>query len=426
MKQLDNHHLIATLKEVRGNPRACLITEPLWGIPFNLVTPFATLYMYALGVQDRQIGLILTVGMILQILSAALGGLVTDKFGRRKVTVVVDLFAWSLATLVWALAQNFWWFLAAAALNSLWQVTSISWQCLLVEECEQRHLVDVYTWVNIAGLMAVFFAPISTLLVGRFTLVPTVRVLYGLFFVLMITKQVLLYVWSTETPQGTKRMAETKGLSIWSQLPGYRTVLAKMMASPEMKLVVVIFVLVNITSIAINNFFALYITKDIGIPEHLVALFPIGRALAMLVFTMAASHWVNRLRYRPVLIWGFTLYLLSHLLLLLTRPGSWLLVIGYTLLEATAFALIIPRRDALGALLIDKEERARVMSLILIVMLTLSAPFGAIMGYLSSLDRRLPFLLNVVLFAGMIVLVASSRTLAIHDHQSVTRNDESK
>lgn len=417
MNQLYKHPLIATLHQVKGNARSCLFTEPLWGIPYNLYAPFITLYMYALGVKDQQIGLILTIGMVLQVFTAAMGGIVTDKFGRRKVTFFIDLIAWSIPTLIWMLAQNFWWFLAAAIFNSLWHITNTSWQCLLVEDTPPQLLVNIYTWVNIAGLLAVFFAPISTLLVDRYSLVPTVRVLYFLAFALMTAKFVILYFWSTETHQGIKRMAETKHQSLLSLLLGYQKVFGKVIRSREMRLALVISVILNITSISITNFFALYITLDVGIPEKFVALFPIGRAVIMLLFMFILQPLTNRLHYRSVFLAGFGIYLASHVFLLLSRPDNQLLVIAYTLLEAVAFALVVPRRDALGAVFYDKEDRARVMSLIYVIMIAVSSPFGSILGYLSALDRRLPFALNMLLFLILAVVVATSKVLERQDLQ---------
>ena len=417
MNQLYKHPLIATLHQVKGNARSCLFTEPLWGIPYNLYAPFITLYMYALGVKDQQIGLILTIGMVLQVFTAAMGGIVTDKFGRRKVTFFIDLIAWSIPTLIWMLAQNFWWFLAAAIFNSLWHITNTSWQCLLVEDTPPQLLVNIYTWVNIAGLLAVFFAPISTLLVDRYSLVPTVRALYFLAFVLMTAKFVILYVWSTETSQGTKRLAETKHQSLMSLLFGYQKVFGKVIRSREMRLALVISVILNITSISITNFFALYITLNVGISEKYVALFPIGRAVIMLLFMFILQPLTNRLHYRSVFLAGFGIYLASHVFLLLSRPDNQLLVIAYTLLEAVAFALVVPRRDALGAVFYDKEDRARVMSLIYVIMIAVSSPFGSILGYLSALDRRLPFALNMLLFLILAVVVATSKVLERQDLQ---------
>ena len=78
-----HHPLVQSLLELRGNPRACVFMEPLWGIAFHLYAPFATLYMYHLGVVDAQIGLLLTIGMSLQIVASLLGSVLIDKMGRR-------------------------------------------------------------------------------------------------------------------------------------------------------------------------------------------------------------------------------------------------------------------------------------------------------------------------------------------------------
>ena len=86
-KRFAKHPLINTLINLEGNQKACVYTEPLWGIPYNLYAPYATLYMYALGVRDQQIGLLISIGMVLQVISALFGGIATDKLGRRKCTL---------------------------------------------------------------------------------------------------------------------------------------------------------------------------------------------------------------------------------------------------------------------------------------------------------------------------------------------------
>ena len=96
--------------------------------------PYASLYMSLLGLGDAQIGLIASIGMACQVVVAVLSGIITDKMGRRKATVVFDILSWSVPCLIWAAAQNFWYFLAAIIVNSLWRVTENSWKLLLVEE----------------------------------------------------------------------------------------------------------------------------------------------------------------------------------------------------------------------------------------------------------------------------------------------------
>src|ERR1041385_7820263 len=101
--ELKNHSLINTLKRLRGNPRGCVYTEPLWGIPFNLYAPYVTIYMVALGLSDKQIGLIVSISWGFQIILALLSGVITDKIGRRRTSLLFDILAWSVPALISAL-----------------------------------------------------------------------------------------------------------------------------------------------------------------------------------------------------------------------------------------------------------------------------------------------------------------------------------
>jgi len=163
---LSRNPTFAFLKTLEGNPRYCVITEPLWSIPWALYAPFFALYMNSLGLEDADIGILISVGLFLQMFSALLGGIVTDKYGRRIVTLIADLVSWSIPVLIWAFAQDFRWFLIAAIFNSLWQVSNVSWQCLLVEDAPQDKVVQLFNLVYIAGLLAVFFAPMSGYFIG--------------------------------------------------------------------------------------------------------------------------------------------------------------------------------------------------------------------------------------------------------------------
>ncbi|NMB47050.1 MAG: MFS transporter [Firmicutes bacterium] len=185
---LRSHPLVNTLLDLEGNPRACVWTEPLFGIPLQLYTPYISLYMVALGVTESQIGLIASISMLLQVFWALLSGAITDKFGRKRTTLIADIIAWSIPCLIWAFSQNFTHFLIAAIVNSSWRVAGNSWNCLLVEDSDPDQLVDIFSWTYIAGLLAAFVAPLAGVLIARYGLVPTVRGLYLLAFVMMTTK----------------------------------------------------------------------------------------------------------------------------------------------------------------------------------------------------------------------------------------------
>ena len=50
-------------------------------------------------------------------------------------------------------------------------------------------------------------------------------------------------------------------------------------------------------------------------------------------------------------------------------------------------------------LTIDAKERARIQSILQVGIILITTPFGWIAGTLSGLDKSLPFILNIVLFA---------------------------
>jgi MFS family permease len=79
--RVKNHPLVQALTALRGNPRACLLVEPLWGIGYFLYAPYATLYMSRLGVSDTRIGVLLTVGMVVQLTALLFGSVLIDRFG---------------------------------------------------------------------------------------------------------------------------------------------------------------------------------------------------------------------------------------------------------------------------------------------------------------------------------------------------------
>ena len=76
------------------------------GHPYNLIAPFATLYMYTQGVTDVQIGLILSITMFVQVFFSFFGGILADKLGRKFTTMLGDFFGWAVACLVWVRIQQ--------------------------------------------------------------------------------------------------------------------------------------------------------------------------------------------------------------------------------------------------------------------------------------------------------------------------------
>lgn len=416
-KGIRNHPLMQVLARNKGNPKTLVLIEPLWGIPYNLIAPFATLYMYTQGITDVQIGLILSIAMVVQVFFSFFGGILTDKLGRKFTTMMGDFFGWSMACLIWSISSNFWLFLAAVLFNSFEQINQTAWYCLLIEDAEPKDLVGIYTWINIGGLIAIFFAPLSGLLINSFSVVPVLRVLYLVFAATMIFKVLITYKCCKETRQGKIRKAETKGLSVVKMLAEYRQLIPRMLRDREIMKAVTVSVILYITNIVSTNFFSLYVTQQLGIPDNYLALFPILSAAVTLFFMVVVQHRMDSVKFRIPMWAGLALQVVSCILLVLAPGKKLVCVLVCVFLGAVAGALIMPRKDALIQLNINPQERARINALIMASTIAFSSPFGYFSGWLSSLDRRLPYVFAMVLYAAAMVIVGRIREPEFHQEE---------
>ena len=410
---LRKHPLVSLLINIKGNPKTLLLIEPLWGIPFNLIAPFTTLYMYKQGIMDVQIGLILSLSMIVQIFFSFSGGIITDKLGRKTTSLIADFFGWSVACAIWALSNNFWLFLLAVLMNSFEQINKTSWNCLLIEDAHEKDILHIYTWTAIGGLVSVFVAPISGVLIDRFSLVPVVRIFYICFSVNMLIKCIITYCGTSETKQGVVRREQTKSVSVLHMIYEYKNLVFQMFRNKATMQIMAITVILNITGMISGSFFGLYVTTRLEMAERYLAFFPILRAAVMLIFLFAIQHKLERVRLKIPMWAGLVIYAVSQLILIFSPKSMIFPVVAYIFLEAVANALVMPRRDALLALSIDPQERARIMALMTTFMIAFSSPFGYFAGFLSNVDRRLPFVFTCLLFMLAIIVVGR-----IHDKSS--------
>lgn len=361
--------------------------------------------MYTQGITDVQIGLILSIAMVVQVFFSFFGGILTDKVGRKFTTMMGDFFGWALACLVWSVSNNFWLFLIAAILNCFEQINQTAWYCLLIEDAHPKDLVGIYTWVNIGGLVAIFFAPLSGLFVNAYSVVPVVRVLYFLFSLTMITKVFITLKFCRETKQGRIRRAETRGVSVFHMLGEYRQLVPRLLKDKGALKAVAVSVLLYITNMVSTNFFSLYVTQRLGLSENYLALFPILNAAVMLIFMVGIQHRMSATKFRVPLWIGLALYCAAALVLIFSPTNSLGFVLIYVFMAAVAAALVNPRKDALLQLNINPQERARLNALIMASTIALSSPFGYLAGWLSSLDRRLPFAFALLLFLLAMVVI---------------------
>jgi MFS family permease len=390
--------LITTLKSLTGNPRGCVYTEPLWGIPFNLYTPYVSIYMLALGLTDADIGLILSLSWGFQIVFALLSGVITDKLGRRRTTLIFDILAWSIPALISAVAANFWFFLAAGVFNSVWRITQNSWTCLLVEDADPDQMVDMYTWIYISNQIVGFIAPLAGVIIGVFALVPTMRGLYVFAAVMFTLKAIVTYIMTQETTQGQVRMHETHHQSVFGVLGEYSGVVRDILRAPQTLYTAGIMLVLSIAALITGSFWAILVTEKLHIAAEYLALFPFVKSAIMLSFFFGVMPRISKLDAKLPMVIGFLGFLASQVVLLSAPAGGYFWLIVSVFLEACSYAAVSPLVDRMVAQTIDPKERARVQSIVFVGIILLTSPFGWIAGWLSGVDKALPFILTTVLY----------------------------
>ncbi len=405
-KLLLKHHLLRTLLELRGNPRACVYTEPMWGLSMNLCLPYASVYMLSLGMDDVQVGIISSIYMFSQMICAFFSGLIIDKLGRRLSTMVFDFLAWSLPCLIWAFSQGFWFFVVAALLNGMMKITTVSWDCLLVEDAPKDKITQIYSWVLICGNLSALFAPISSVMVSRLTLVPAIRILYINAFVIMTLKLFLLYKFSTETAVGKIKREESRDKSWGEMLSGYKKAVSQILASKGTIFAIVISILVEIVGMIGMTFWQIIASRRIGIPDTMLPIFPMVKSiLAIILFFTVIAH-IRQAKLKWPLMGGFLSAIIGSLLLISISGTS---VWGYVILsvslvfEALGTAVLGTLRESLVAIHVNPEERSGILALLQTTVMLVSVPFGYIGGVLSDISKILPFVLCIgLLLLGML------------------------
>jgi MFS family permease len=405
------HPLFTALKNFKGNARGVVFTEPIWGVGYNLYAPYVSVYMLALGLTDQQIGIIISIGLVSQTLMALVSGMITDKLGRRRTTLISDLVSWALPAFIWAISQNFYYFAVAAIFNGGWRISHTSWTCLFVEDrqTEPGQIVDIYTWIYISGLLTAFIAPISGVLIQTYTLVPTVRVLYLFAGVMFTVKLLSTNALVKETEHGLQRMKETKNQSILANLREYRGVFKIILKSPRTLYTVGIMLVMSATSTISNTFWSILVTSRLHIPTQDLAYFAFARSVIILVFFFIAMPVIREMHFKRPMLFGFAGYILSLVILITIPEKNYFLLLVSIVLEACSYATVSPQVDRMVAVSLDAKERARIMAIIYMIVIVFTTPFGWLGGVLSQVNRVLPFLVNIVFFAagGLLAYLAA-------------------
>ncbi|MFE5318119.1 MFS transporter [Paenibacillus sp. NPDC056579] len=406
-------------QRLKGNSRGCLAFEPCFLIPYSMVSTYASLYMFELGIAETSIGWITTIGLVVQVFSSFISGYLTDRMGRKSAILYFDLLSWSLATILWAVSQNVWFFLTAALINGFQRVPHTAFYCLIVEDTKPADRTYVFTLLQIISVIGGLFAPLGGLLVDYYGLVPGVRIMYVLAFLMMTFQFVGRHLTTRETEIGLRKMRETRELCLKESLIDYGGAIRDILLRKSLVLIFSVYILFNFQATMKTTYLSLYMADYLHVRSGLISLFPALSSVIMLLtlwllMPKIPEHMANR-----SMMAGFILSVISNVMLVLW-PTSNLVWIGLsTILAAVGLMISSPYLEAAVQNAIDDEKRAKMFSMLSVLILLLTSPAGIIGGWAYNLDPRIPVWLVSGAFAGsaILMLLHLRREKHIHSHK---------
>ena len=423
MRFLRKNELIDTFFKLKGNTKACVWTEPLWGVPYNLYAPYVTRYMIALGLNMADIGILATLSLVIEIISSALSGVLTDKLGRRKCTVIFDTLSWSVPELIWAFSQNFNWFVAAALFNGMWKVTENSWNLLLTEDTPREQLVPAFSMSSFMGVVAVLIAPLSKFAVDAFGLVATMRALYIFTCISMTAKFLILYRYSKETGPGKVRMELTKDKSVFRLVWECKDVYLRIIREKRMLLTMALLAIYQLITTVNNNCWATFVVEYLGFKDSELSWFAMAKGFVTLSAILVIVPRIKDLNFKKPMLVSVTMFaaaqgmLLAMDALMLPKFMLWPAMILSVAMEALAISMISPLNSSLLFVNTDPDERARITGLIYATIALMVCVFPTVIGFLADISLYLPFFINIALFAAMGVCVVFISRLPMPEEQ---------
>ncbi|WP_231570983.1 MFS transporter [Gordoniibacillus kamchatkensis] len=400
------------VQHIRGNSKGCLVFEPLFLIPYSMYGTYATVYMYELGVGATAIGWIASLGLVMQFFSSLLSGYLTDRMGRKAALLTFDLVSWTAATLLWAAAQNVWFFVIAAIVNGFQKIPNTAWYCLLVEDSTPQQRTYVFTALQFIGVIGGMFAPLGGLLVSHFTLIPAVRIMYIIAFVCMTTQFIGRNYATRETEIGLRKRQEAKRIGLAESAREYKAVAQAIVRNPALLLMFGVYILYNFQMTLKTTYLSLYMVNYLQIGDWIVSVFLAVSAVVMLLFMWFVLPRIRERQTTAALIGGLVVSAAANVLLIFVPPGQVAGLAVSTVLSAAGTVVIMPILETAVANIIDDEHRAKMFAILSVLILAFISPSGVIGGWAYQLDPRIPFLLIAAAFAVSAVCMAAYRKTA--------------
>ena len=394
---------LLSLEGLPRNARNSILLEPLWAIFGVVVMYYAPLYMVGVGLSSTEIGVIGSVALLTSFVFQLIAAPITNRFGRKRTTLIGDLLSWTLPMFVWAFANSFAAFLIAAALAAVGSIVSVSWSLLVIEDVEGESRARVFGILGVIVAVCGMLTPIIGALIAQWGVVPTLRVYYFLGGIGMT----VMFLWrnaiTTETQNGAAAMLEHKDLHPISSLQRNLTALVALRRTPGLPWIVAFYVATLFLE-QMSLFQVLFLQQTLRFSASTLSFVPFVVAMVSIVIYCFGQRLLSDLNPEMALVYARVAGLVgSVMLLFIPLESLFPLLLTVAVLAGASFLTQTLRSTVLFNRL-PQAGAADAYSGVQALTMVAGVPAAAIAGLLFALEPRALFWLIALLNVGLLLL----------------------
>lgn len=391
---------VKSFRTVPQNAKINIYLLPLWGVPFNLINSYASLYMINQGISSEQVGMINSTSLIVNTIIAFFAGYVVNRLGRKYSVGILDMVGWALPMFIYSFATSYIHFFIAALINCITVINGIANQCYFIEDVELKDRITVFNscslFINLCG----FVVPISGYIISQLGLITAMRRLYFFAGVIMIIAAIFKLIFLKETTVG-KMMKNQKFQG--NLFASFKRSLLYIFNHRILIVLLAINILLNFTIVIMGLYYFPYLTNRLNFTESIVSVFPfITTAISLLVYFFLVPQIKNLVLTLKV---GIAVYTFGALTLISAPLFSiWGGVLISVLCSAMANAVMHPVLLSMIANNVEDNIRTEVMAFFNMLSTLLIFPVGYIGGILFGISEVYPFVLVFSLYLFSLIL----------------------
>lgn len=402
--------VLQSLQGLKGNARVAVFHEPFWSIPYGFYSFYLSLYMKSQGVTDVQIGFLISLNFIVGTLTALFAGVMVDKLGRRRTTILFGLISWPGSALLNFFAHSFWMFALAQIVCAFSKISDIGWQLILIEDADDEQRLTSFNMFGIIDILAGFLTPVAGIIVGNLGLIRAERSFLLCGAICMAVMIVHRHMCFHETDMGRLAVERSRSASYWGTLKNSLSQMKSVVTSGNRKLstvlaIVVLFNAYQPIGAYSSLYFAPYLTDVAGLDAAVISVLGIVNSMFMLSVYLFAVPAMSRFNKLFSLTLGLGIQMVSMLSRMFLPKGSIVWAVISVALFSVGFGLCRPFLDALLAEATPDEERSGIYALKNMLISFASALAGSLSGFLYRLSPKSIYLASLILLAVCILFI---------------------